>query len=133
MRALKKFNVLEQAYQAFAKKNLTNAESRAYLKNVIEYPKLVPGKDGNGNPVLEDEASTRMKNRLEDLLALYEGGKGTELKGVKGTLWGAFNAVTEYTDYFNGKKNEKRAESTLFGSGAKIKTLAFDKAVELVG
>ena len=81
---------------------------------------------------MEDEASTRMKNRLNDLLELAETGKGTELPGVKGSLWGAFNAVTEYADYYNGKNENNRAQSTLFGAGAQMKARAFDAALALV-
>ena len=115
-----KFNVLEQAYQKMAGTKLTDPQAHAYFKQVIDYPlhQMVDGK-------LQDEASSRMKNRLDDLIHLYNEGQGTDLKGVRGTAWGAFNAVTEYADYFNGKSNEGRAMSTLFGAGAKMKEIAF--------
>lgn len=131
--ANEKFNHLEQAYQAMAKKTMLpyrDSGYTEYFKKVIDYPEPTMPKDKFLPAV--DEASTRMKNRLNDLLDLFEKGKGTELPGVKGTVWGAYNAVTEYADFFNGKSNEKRATSTLFGSGAQMKARAFDLALELV-
>ena len=135
--ATEKFNVLEQAYQAFAKKQLDPSNNslalKDYFKQAIEYPELTKvAVAGTDQVKLEDEASTRMKNRLNDLLELAETGKGTELPGVKGSLWGAFNAVTEYADYYNGKNENNRAQSTLFGAGAQMKARAFDAALALV-
>lgn len=126
--AKEKFDVLEQAYQKMAKTTFKAAGVREYFRDVILYPDPILG---DGSLDGDDKASTRMKNRLNDLLSLYEGGKGTEIKGVKGTVWGAYNAVAEYADYFNGKNNESRARSTLFGSGAQMKSRAFSLALEL--
>lgn len=125
--AQEKFNVLEQAYQKMAKQTFTAGAERAYFKKAILWP-LNEKKE-----FIDEEASGRMKNRLNDLLDLFEGGKGTEIQGVKGTVWGAYNAVAEYTDWHNGKSNDKRASSTLFGAGAQMKERAFGLAMELVG
>lgn len=48
-----------------------------------------------------------------------------------GTLWGAYNAVTQYADHqmrFRGKENreDKRFESVVYGPGHKLKQRAFD-------
>ena len=136
--AAEKFNVLEQAYQKMAKTVIRSslsdqASPTEFFKRVIEYPELTKVAVVGEVPYkYEDEASTRMKNRLNDLLELFETGKGSDLPGVKGTVWGAYNAVTEYADYFNGKSNAGRAQSTLFGAGAQLKTRAFDEALALV-
>lgn len=130
--AKEKFDVLEQAYQKMAKQSFTAGAERTYFKEVINWPRVPIAVGSNVTELDDAAASGRMKNRLDDLLALFEGGKGTDLPGVKGTVWGAYNAVTEYTDYFNGKNNEKRANSTLFGSGAQMKDRAFNLAMELV-
>lgn len=127
--AAEKFNVLEQAYQKMAKTTFNGNRETVYFKEVLDWPRKL---DGALSLLNDAEASTRMKNRLQDLLDLFEGGKGTEIKGVKGTVWGAYNSVTEYSDYFVNKNNEKRANSTLFGSGAQMKDRAFNLAMELV-
>jgi len=86
-----------------------------------------------------DEAkalTTRTQNIVNEIGALFEKGRGNDLPGVKHTAWGAFNAVAEYVDYARsskGDKEEGRATSLLFGSGAKLKQRAWDTAFDLVG
>jgi hypothetical protein len=47
----------------------------------------------------------------------------------RGSLWGAYNAVTEYTDHVqNSTIPEKRLKSIWFGSGESLKLKAFDLA-----
>lgn len=77
----------------------------------------------------EKTLSPRAKNIMEEVSALFETGMGTNLPGVKGTAWGAYNAVVEYVDHKRGG-DEDRANSLLFGSGAKIKQRAFELAVK---
>lgn len=79
-----------------------------------------------------EEVSTRAQNIMEEVSTLFERGKGAELPAAKGTLWGAFNAVTEYVDYFRSSKGDNRAKSLLVGSGANIKQKAFDSALALM-
>lgn len=129
--ASEKFNVLEQAYQKMARTNLKSGRERDYFKEALSWPRKQATYSKNVTELDDDKASTRMKNRLQDLLDLFEGGKGTEIKGVKGTVWGAYNAVAEYSDYFVSKDNQKRANSTLFGSGAQMKDRAYSLAMEL--
>jgi phage/plasmid-like protein (TIGR03299 family) len=66
--------------------------------------------------------NTRRDNIRKDILDLYTGdGMGSEMAGVAGTAWGAFNAVTEYTNHHSKVKrdsSEFRVESVLFGTGA---------------
>ena len=70
---------------------------------------------------------------------LFHTGIGNEMKGVKGTAWAAYNAVTEYVDHVRpqgvrletagstaGELCGKRLESAWFGNGAKIKQSAWD-------
>jgi hypothetical protein len=46
---------------------------------------------------------------------------------ARGSLWGAYNAVSEYTDHVQSSANpEKRLNSVWFGSGEKLKLRAFD-------
>lgn len=128
--ASEKFDILEQAYQKMAKTRFTSGRELQYFKEVLAWPRVAIAVGSTVTEVDNEAASTRMKNRLQDLLDLFEGGKGTEIKGVQGTVWGAYNAVTEYSDYFVSKDNQKRANSTLFGSGAQMKDRAFNLALE---
>lgn len=83
-----------------------------------------------------DEMSTRKENQKSDLLALFESGKGQTL-GNKHSLWKAYNAVTEYVDYYRtvknvGKDKSNKLQSIWFGSGAKMKEKAFNEAMLIV-
>ena len=49
---------------------------------------------------------------------MFERGRGQDLPGARDGL-GAFNAVVEYVDYVRSTRNDKRAESLLFGSALK--------------
>lgn len=71
----------------------------------------------------EDARSKRQVNRLEgiqeQIVNLSHSGMGTHLPGVKGTAWGAYNAVTEYLDHYTTVKGSKKgasAEEKLLGS-----------------
>lgn len=84
----------------------------------------------------EEETSTRKDNQKEELLSLFESGKGQK-EGNKHSLWKAYNAVTEYTDHFRtvkniDKDNTNKLSSIWFGSGAKLKERAYQKALVLI-
>lgn len=114
------FTILEEATQKLAMVDLTNEALESYIKKTG----LIP----NG-----EEMSTRAKNIMDEVSALFVNGKGADLPGAKGTAWGAFNAIVEYVDYKRGGEDmEKRTNSLLFGSGANIKQKAFDEALLLV-
>ena len=59
-------------------------------------------------------------------LRLY--GKGTDLPGVKESLWGTFNSVLEYVDHHE-KDGDLSISSILLGSGAALKRKAFNLAM----
>jgi hypothetical protein len=63
--------------------------------------------------------------------ALIDAGMGTEIPGVKGSLWGALNAILEYADHYEGNGGSALA-SSLFGSGAILKRKAFDLALKFI-
>jgi len=78
--------------------------------------------------------NTRAENTRSTLLELFQTGKGTDIAGVKGTAWGAFNAVSEYSNHLKTTRGEngsvKRLQSTLFGPGSNLieKSIAILKA-----
>ena len=57
-----------------------------------------------------------------------------QMSGVRGTLWGAYNAITMFEDYKQLKseeQSEQRLDRVWFGGGADIKLKALEKATEL--
>jgi phage/plasmid-like protein (TIGR03299 family) len=65
-------------------------------------------------------------------LALDGTAQGAGLAGTDGTVWGWLNAVTEYVDHpARAKNQDNRLNSAFFGTGAAIKTAAYESAVAM--
>jgi len=65
---------------------------------------------------------------------VFETQEDLQLPRVRGTLWGAYNAITRFEDYKQPQQQEQpdqRLERTWFGGGADTKLRALVKAVEL--
>jgi phage/plasmid-like protein (TIGR03299 family) len=79
----------------------------------------------------------RAKLTREKLHALFEGGIGHDLPGIRGTWWCAFNAVTEMLDHrtYRGKSEQDRLSNRLqsiwWGTAAKVKEQAWEAALDL--
>lgn len=68
------------------------------------------------------------------LREIFETRKDLQLPGVRGTLWGAYNAITRFEDYKQPQQEEQpdqRLDRTWFGGGAETKLKALTKAAEL--
>jgi phage/plasmid-like protein (TIGR03299 family) len=121
---LRYFEVFEQRCRAMSAKVLTERMLEEYFRAVVPLP-----------PAGQDPSHVK---RVHEVLAfLFEEGRGNQLPPVKGTLWAAYNAVTEYVDHVrglrpDGKLRHNWAESALFGPGERIKRRAFDAAVALM-
>lgn len=90
-------------------------------------------------PIAEGEESTRKENMRGKLTELFEAGPGTEIPGVRGTAWGALQAVTDYSSHHKtvrGSKGsdklrrERYLESSWFGSGSSLNEKALKILVE---
>jgi len=74
----------------------------------------------------KDEANVDTSLRSYDKITeLLETGKGTDIPGVRGTMWGAYNAVTEWVT------NSGKTDSILFGSYANLIERAHDLALTI--
>ncbi len=68
------------------------------------------------------------------LREIFEKQEDLQLPGVRGTLWGAYNAITRFEDYKQPQQKEQpdqRLERTWFGGGSDTKLKALAKAAEL--
>lgn len=70
-------------------------------------------------------SNTNAENTREKIVELFETGQGTDIPGVAGTGWAAFNAVTEYVNHYRGVRGKKdpstkRLQSALFGPSSKM-------------
>lgn len=112
------FEQLDAIFNRMALRKITD-------KQLVDYVKaLVPS-----NP--DAKYQTRNENIREAILQLHESGQGAEMS--RGSLWGAYNAVTEYSDHVQHSKDVSRQLKNIwFGSGEKLKLKAFTQAQKLL-
>jgi phage/plasmid-like protein (TIGR03299 family) len=90
------------------------------------YVKAVFGKDD------ADADKTRFLRTRNDIVRLFEAGAGADIVGVRGTMWGAYNAVIEYLQYESGNKTANdvtRLEKLAFGTNNDVGQRAFSLAM----
>ncbi len=79
----------------------------------------------------EAENTARTEKIRTSVLHLHDSGRGAYL--ARGTVWGAFNSVTEYTDHLvSGEDSTMRLKSMWFGSGEQMKLKAFRLAERMM-
>jgi hypothetical protein len=92
-----------------------------FVNSVFDYADVV--KSGRETAFKEKQTET--------IRRLFETGRGTEIQGVRGTVWGLYNSVTEWIQHEAGKIEDKRLESAWFGAGKGLNLKAFEVAKEM--
>jgi len=113
--ANQQFEATAEQYRLLARKSINQADLRKYVERVLGV------KD-------DEEPSTRMKNVMEEIIALAESGRGNALPVVSGTYWSAYNGVTEWLSYQRGRNQENRLNSLWFGDSAAMNKHALETA-----
>ena len=111
-----KFDGLEQSFQAMSRVKMNSNLIAEYLATV--YP------DSN-----EPEKQVLVERDRSWSEYFFDQGRGNRMPGVAGSLWAAFNGVTEWQDHRKSRQNEnQRLSSSWFGETARIKSRAFGVA-----
>ena len=119
-------NQLEGIFNEWAKVKVTDRE----VKKLIQLA-LCPNKETFDliKKGAEDEISTVFKNTVEDAFAYAMISDTQQMDTTKGTLFGAYNAVTGYyQNVRNYKNDEAKLQSIVLGGTAQLKS---QKAFEL--
>ena len=119
-------NQLEGIFNEWAKVRVNDHEAKKLIQLALCPNKetLLHIKSGN-----EDEISTVFKNTVEDAFAYAMTSDSQQMETTKGTLFGAYNAVTGYYQNVRSyKDNEAKLQSIILGGTAQIKS---QKAFEL--
>lgn len=118
------FDDLEGRIDRLASHSPTQAHLAGYFKALFPDP--------------EDRRATRAENVRGRLTELFESGMGQDIPQIRHTSWAAFNAVSEFIDHHKSTRGRddddrtaKRLESSLFGTGAALKSRAFDLALRM--
>ncbi len=127
------FEATAEQYRLLQRKSINQNDLRKYVKLVfkVEADDNVIWPNGARSKEQKEVVSERQKNILEEVLELCETGKGNNLPSVRGTYWSAYNGVTEYLSYVNGRNEDNRLNSLWFGQNANMNRLALQTAVEM--
>jgi phage/plasmid-like protein (TIGR03299 family) len=95
-------------------------------EDVKKYIRMVFDPAGDVNS--EDTAA----RPIGQILPLFDGaGRGATLDTAAGTVWGAYNAVTEYLNYLSGRTQDNRLRSLWFGPNQEIGVRALSVATDM--
>lgn len=123
-------NLANQQFEATAEQYKFLANKTVNIKDLERLVKLVFVGD---NYLEEEKLGVKRGNRIfANVLELFETGRGTDLSGVKGTAWGAYNAVNEYLQYERGNDDENRLDKMWFGDSATLNKRALDIITKMV-
>lgn len=111
------FDQLEFLFQRMSLKRITDQQLLNYVKQLIP-----------DNP--ESESNTRTENQRTKILELYSSGIGAEIN--RGTLFSAYNSITEFVDHQETKEPARHLKSIWFGSGEQLKQKAFTLAEQML-
>ena len=112
------YSELSTIFNRMALRRVTEKQLMQYVRTLVPM-----------NP--DAKFQTRNENIREAILDLHESGQGAELS--RGTLWGAYNAVTEFSDHVqHSRDTSKQLKSIWFGGGEKLKLRAFALAQKLL-
>ena len=89
-------------------------------------------------PDREEGSNARVQKTRSDLFHLFEHGRGQNIPETRLTAWSAFNAVAEHVDYYRSTRGRSqvhrdntRLKSAWFGSGARLKSDAWQAVLEM--
>lgn len=114
--ANQEFEATCDVYRDLARRQINTADLEHYVNIVFNVKDMI-------NP------STRQKNINNRIYELFEAGRGSEM--TRGTWWGAYNAITEYTNHERGRTVNTRMNSVWFGQNATINSEALKLAEDM--
>jgi phage/plasmid-like protein (TIGR03299 family) len=118
--ANQEFEATAEQYRRLARKSINQADLRRYVKKVFKVED-------------DQEASSRLKNLMEEIVGLAEAGRGNNLPSVRGTLWTAYNGVSEWLTHNRGRSDDNRLNSLWFGDSALTNRHALTVALDMAG
>lgn len=92
-----------EQYEFLASRQINSADLNKYVRICLDLE------------LDDDKIKTRSKNILDRVIELHDTGLGSDIPGVRGSYWGAYNSVTEYFSHVKGRSEETRIDSLWFG------------------
>jgi len=124
------FKLTAEQFRGLAAKKMKAEQFKTYIKQIFVPSSkfLVEDGDDADAAMLESKKGDKTLATLERLL---EEGKGSNLKGVRGTWWAGYNAVTDFLSHERGEDASRRLDHVWFGPGSNTNRKALKLALEL--
>ena len=116
--AKREFAASVDQYRQLARTSCSAEDLERYVRRVF-----TPDKD--------QEDAKAAKVTIPKIVRLFEEGRGSAIDGVRGTAWGAYNAVNEYLGYERGSDQAVRVDSMWFGDSATLNRRALQEALQI--
>lgn len=126
--ASKYMSEVDEIFNQMAKTQISDAQLQKYITDVMtpEYKALKSEEE-------QEKVSTRFKNQVISIYDFALSHPTQQTDAARGTVWGAYNAISGYYNYIQKYKNdEQKFTSQMFGNANNKIQKAFQKAVELV-
>lgn len=115
--ARRDFNLTIEAYRRLAQFNVGIGGLEKYVREVFEVPLDEKGRPG------------KLPRAFGFIEESFNQGPGAEMKGVEGTFWGAYNAITDWVDHDRGRTDDSRQDASWFGLGKTLRNRALKVAL----
>lgn len=119
----REFVATTDQYKALATKGVRKEDLETYVRRVFN-PKITKVET-------TDEQEDTSERVLAKIIPLFENGAGNNMPGVRGTMWGAYNAITHYTSHERGRNVDNRINSLWYGDSANVNGRALDVALKM--
>lgn len=116
------FETTGELYRKMAATGVTRADLDEYVKVVFNTKKIAD----------PESRKFRELKLVEAITKNFETGRGAELKTANGTVWGLYNAVSEYLSYDRGYEQSNRLKALWFGHSANYNQKALEVATSMV-
>lgn len=126
---LAQYDDLTRSFTSMVKVQMHNGALGQYLDHVFPTPQR-----RNLTERRYEEVVQETKQRRKRCADLFESGAGNDNPSVRGTLWAAYNGVTEWADHgYNHDSPAQRFRELFFGDIARTKARALERALEIIG
>jgi phage/plasmid-like protein (TIGR03299 family) len=116
------FKDAEETFRGFSKFRIDEPTRRRYFAQAMT---------GDATPDM-GELTKQMRSNIDRCEMLAETGKGSDLAGVRGTMWGAYNGLSEWVDHVKADADDAGLFYMAAGRGAVIKGRGFEIAKDML-
>ncbi len=119
---------LQPIFNGMAETKINDVKLREYITAVLE-----PAKETIDKETLQKKYSTRFLNTVNSVIEFAHDHPTQQSVEAKGTVWGAYNAISGYFGYLKDyKTQEEKMNDLYFKQGAKKIEYAFQLAAEMI-